>query len=192
MTGKSSGQSNGCTQRLAERLGVTTHVSPLRYKLETLRQAFPNSRGLCLEDWLLDTANFRGARVVVREFTPDPEFRPPPAEVLSNEELVTGICLLQNMDRPQMLRVAAQMISGKKVDTSRLILLAKRERTEVVLFEMARQALKVEPAHSLWLSILKTLQKKYYTQSPIIHWTRLAEPVPDARGCNAQKWKLVA
>jgi len=95
-------------ERLADRLGVSVHISPLRMKIRRLQKQYPGEAVHCMEDWLLDTANSRGARVVVRSFGPCDEFVPPPLSKLSNEELVTAICQLQNYDRPQILRVAAQ------------------------------------------------------------------------------------
>ena len=57
-------------------------------------QEFPMAAAVNLEDWLLDIANARGARVVMR----DPmnpvavESGAPPTDILSNEELVVAIC----------------------------------------------------------------------------------------------------
>ncbi len=42
---------------LAQRLGTTVHVSPLRMKLARLREAYPSPSTECLEDWLVDVAN---------------------------------------------------------------------------------------------------------------------------------------
>jgi len=63
---------------------------------------------------------------------------------------------------------------------------------KIVLAEMARQALKVDSQHHLWRKILDVFGRYSSPREPIIHWTRLAEPVPGPNGCNAASWKLVA
>jgi len=55
-----------------------------------------------LEDWLVDIANSRGARIVTREGTK--LVNGPDLNELTNEELMIGLLLPQNRDRPQMLR----------------------------------------------------------------------------------------
>jgi len=76
--------------------------------------------------------------------------------------------------------------------SDQLILVARRERSEIVLAEMARQALKVDSAHSLWVRIAEAFENTRRPRDPVIHWTRMAEPEPGPRGCNADSWRLVA
>jgi hypothetical protein len=177
---------------LAERLGVTVHVSPLRFRLAELMRKFPSVGALRLEDWLLDVANARGARFVTRWPPASPDFTPPPPAILPNEELVVAICQLQNLDRPQMLRAAAQLISMQAVDPDRLLLAAQRERAALVLAELARLARQINPEHAGWNKIHQALAALPRPASPLLHWTRLATPIPDERGCNAKAWKLVS
>lgn len=177
---------------LAQRLGVTVHVSPLRFRLVCLMREFPSSGAQCLEDWLLDVANVRGARFVSRWPPADPDFSPPPRATLSNEELVVAICQPHNLDRPHMLRAAAQLVSMQAVNTDALLASARRERAELVLAELARQAIHVAPEHLVWHKIYQAISHLPTPQSPILHWTRLAVPIPDERGCNAKFWKLVS
>jgi hypothetical protein len=73
---------------LATRLGKTVHASPLRFKLLDLRKRYPSSSTECIENWLVDVANARGARMVQRPVAPDRDFAPPPPDVFSNEEQV--------------------------------------------------------------------------------------------------------
>lgn len=180
------------TNLLAKRLGVTCHVSPLRFRLADLQSRHPSEGSTCLEDWLLDVANARGADFVIRWPPPSSHFEPPVSGDLSNEELVTAICQPHNLDRPQMLRAAAQLISAGAVHAERLVQWARRERAERILAELARQALHVEPAHATWRTLATLLQDAATLREPIVHWTRLAVPIPDARGCNAIGWRLVA
>lgn len=177
---------------LARRLGVTVHVSPLRLRLEDLMRAHPSPGAQCLEDWLLDVANARGARWVTRWPPASPDFLPLPSAGLSNEDLVTAICQVHNLDRPQMLRAAAQLISMRAVQAETLLAAARRERAELVLAELARQALRVAPEHPVWRALNAALAQMRAPREPLLHWTRLAVPIPDERGCNARGWKLLS
>jgi len=178
--------------RLANRLGMTYHVSALRFKLKSLASAFPSENADCLEDWLVDVGNARGARIVTRFPSSSSTFTPPTKEELPNEELVAGICQLQCLDRPQMLRLAAQLISRRAVDPEKLCLVARRERIEPVLAELARQALRVEPDHDLWRAVQRAFPDAHPLREPLLHWTRLAEPVMKDGRYNAAGWRLVA
>lgn len=177
---------------MAQRLGTTVHCSPLRFRLARLRERHPAATAGCLEDWLVDVANARGARVVCRLERPDPDFSPPSDQELPNEELIVGICQLQALDRPQMLRLAAQLISRRAAVPERLALAAERERAGRVLAELARQALRVDPEHALWRYLAERFGRMPPLRDTLLHWTRLAEPVPGAGHVNAASWRLVA
>lgn len=176
---------------LAQRLGISRHISPLRFKLKRLAGKNDSPKAVCLEDWLVNIANARGACVVM-PFAAACDFIPPTEEDLLNEELVAAICQPENLDRPQMLRLAAQLITGHAVNVKKLCLIARRERVERVLAELARQALRVEPAHTEWNAILTMFGSELPFREPLLHWTRLAEPVMGPRGYNAVGWRLVA
>ena len=182
--------SDQCTT-LAQRLGVTCHVSALRFRVQQLFRDYPSAGAACLEDWLLDVANARGARFVTRYPPASAAFVPPPLTALSNEELVVAICQPHNLDRPQMLRAAAQLISMQAVDAQKLAHWDGSERAALVLGELARQAVLVEADHPVWHALATALPATPL-RSPLLHWTRLSVPVPAANGCNAAGWKLVA
>ena len=177
---------------LAERLGKTVHVSALRFKLADLQQRYPSASVCCVEAWLLRVANARNARIVTPPDGVETGFRPPSPSEFPNEELVAAICHLQNQDTPQLLRLAAQLISRGVVDTNRLRQVAERERVGFVLAELARQALKVDPQHELWQRILRMFDLEPPPREPLLHWTRLAIPVMKDGRCNAAEWRLVA
>lgn len=177
-------------ERLADRLGLTVHQSILDRRLRRLMRVYASTQSP--ENWLMDVAHARGARVVCRPAEGDNEnFTSPPPDVFANEELVIAICLLQRADEPQILRLAAQLISRGAVNVKRLLLLARRERVEIVLGEMALQALKVEPTHDVWTQIADAFPVRTPLRSPIVHWQRLAWPIMGDRRVNAQKWELV-
>ncbi len=117
---------------LAHRLGKTTHVSSLRIKLKRIAKKYPLPDARCFEDWLLEVANARGARIVSRPNSALGKFVPPDGDLVSNEELITGICQLQCLDFPQMLRVAAQLISrgAFELDVGAITLAGKGEIRE--------------------------------------------------------------
>jgi hypothetical protein len=143
-----------------------------------------------LEDWLVDVANSRGARIVTRD--PANLLNDPEVAELTNEELVVGLLLSQNRDRPQMLRLAAQLISRKAVDFGELAWLATRERIGFALAELARQACKVEPEHPLWRQIREKFAAENLPNSPLVHYTRLAQPVMKNGRVNADRWVLIS
>jgi hypothetical protein len=175
---------------LAKRLGQTCHVSPLRMKLIRLWKRNLGSAEV-LEDWLVDLANSRGARIVTRGHLAS-AIEGPSLNELTNEELVVGLLLPQNRDRPQMLRLAAQLISRKTVDFGELTWLAMRERIEFILAELARQACNVEPRHPLWRQIVEKFATRNPPRSPLVHYTRLAQPVMKNGRVNVEKWVLVS
>lgn len=146
-----------------------------------------------LEDWLLDVANQRGARVVMRDPTQpaSAETEDPPITALSNAELVVAICQPHNRDRPQWLRVAAQLITQGVVDIEELILLSQRERVRRILAEIAKQALRANPKHPTWLRLSVLDDGQPPLQDSLVHWTRLAEPVMKRGEAGASAWRLV-
>lgn len=176
---------------LANRLGLTTHISILDHKVHKLFIAYLSNTATVVEDWLLDVANARGARVVQRDNPPDKSFTPPARNEFTNEELVVSICLMQRLDRPQLLRLAAQLITRGDIDVQSLIRLAKRERVEIVLGEIAKQALMVDCNHPVWKKLREEFPSEKKLCSPVIHWQRLAWPVMTSKGYNAEKWRLV-
>lgn len=176
---------------LGKRLGLTAHVSILDRKVHVLFCNYPSNTAANVEDWLLDVSNNRGARVVQRDNPPDESFLPPSKSEFSNEDLIVAICLTQRLDRPQLLRLAAQFITRGDIDVQYLVRLARRERVEIILGEMAKQALKVDCNHQAWRRIYEKFPSKKKICSPVIHWQRLAWPVMTSKGYNAEKWRLV-
>jgi hypothetical protein len=174
---------------LAQRLGRTAHVSLLRMKLSQLWRAAPGNTEF-VEEWLVEVANARGARIVIRE-EPSASFESPRLNQLTNEELVIGLLLLQNIDSPQIVRLAAQLISRGNLDSKELARLAIQERVEFILAELAREALKVDPNHVSWNRVRRRFEGERPPESPILHYTRLAQPIMEHERYNAKMWVLV-
>jgi hypothetical protein len=152
---------------------------------------FPLEGIALMEDWLLDLANARGVTVVSRNFASVDKNAPlPDCKTLPNAELVTAICQPQNRDRPQWLRAAAQLISQGVVDLEKLARLAKMERVERILAELAKQALRVEPTHEGWRQVADFTGCQAPLRDSLLHWTRIAEPVPNERRVGVKEWRL--
>lgn len=178
---------------LARRLGITTHVSSLRFKLRRMRERYPVADAVTLEDWLLDLANARGVTVVSRSLSKldaNPGSFPTESEV-TNAELIVGICQVEALDRPQWLRAAAQLISRGFYVLDELFLLGRRERVERILRELSKQALKVEASHPGWRPIFSEFEDERPLRDSLLHWSRLAEPIMRPGRPNAEGWKLV-
>ena len=174
----------------AKRLGLTMHVSPLGYRLRRIRDHY-GAAALSLDQWLVDVANQRGARVVERHPGAAAAIPIVPLQALSNEELVVALCQPQRIDEPQILRPAAQLISRNDVDPDRLIHLARQERAEPILKALAEQAMRVAPTHPVWTRLAAAFPRVRVPRSPVLHWTRLAQPIPVHGVCTGRDWELV-
>jgi hypothetical protein len=181
--------SSSSFRTLAARLGMTVHQSPLRFALERIR-AQSRLAEASLGDWLLVIANSRGAHVVSLERSKAQLALLPPVEVVSNEDLVGGLCLTVLEDRPHLLRPAAQLISRGVVDVARLKRIALRERLEAVLGSMAREALRIDPAHQAWQQLATAFPQRPPREEPVIHRTRLARPIFINGRPNVATWEL--
>ena len=110
---------------LAQRVGISATESPLYWKLQRLSRQYPSDGARNVETWLVDVANSRGA-LIVRRKELSPGFSVP-EDVLTIEELVIGLILPRLEDEPQILRLAAQFVSRGRLDTGRLVAIARRE-----------------------------------------------------------------
>ena len=175
---------------LAHRLGITENVSPLLMKVRLLMRESPEWNDREAGDWLLSLANARKCNVVVpTEVLPG--LADPGLERFSNEELATAILSPSLPDRPQLLRLAAQLISRRVVQLDVLLWRTRLERTGRVLAALSVQALRVEPGHELWRRLNEALKNEPPLRDSLLHWTRLAEPIPSLR-LISEGWKLVA
>jgi len=155
-----------------------------------LRRLMARDSGLdvsCIEDWLLDVANFRGVRSVSRPCEQlCSTWSAPGKDEFSNAELVIAICQPHNLDRPQWLRAAAELISRQDVELKDLVFLAKRERCTRVLAELSRQALIAEPDHPLWKDLSEEFQDARPLSDSLVHWTRLTSKRADGRSGKSE------
>ncbi len=121
---------------LARRLGDITHVSGLPIRLARLSGA-----GERVPEWLLRIAVERGAKHHQRAFDPS---LPPDNPVIADEEIGVALCLGQMPDEHGLIRVAAQLLSSRRVDPQRLARLAEMERVEPVSLHIAANCARVD------------------------------------------------
>lgn len=175
---------------LAQRLGITAPASVLLRKLRRLQGEFPAGDTKGLETWLVELANARGFSAIQRRPMPLPAWID--ETLVSNEELAVALMHPALADEPQVLRLAAQMISRGRLNPVALLRLAEMECGSRILLSLAQQALKASPSHKGWLQIADHLRNQVPLPENVIHWTRLAEPVMKPRGPHNGEWRLVA
>lgn len=127
---------------LAQKLGDTTHISPL---FRRVIQAAGSKDGA--GDWLLKVAVLRGASHYKRDF--DPSL--PDDDRSLSQEIGVALCLGHLPDGPVLIRAASQLLSSPKTDARNLAQLAAMERCEPVLLHIANAALRTAPSVEPWL-----------------------------------------
>lgn len=140
---------------LAQRLGTSTHLSPLLQKARRL--GAHDSRDL------ESIALARGLRYFGRPGSPQDgkrEQSPIPAldhSLFTNEELAIALI---NPAAPYSLtriRMAAAVMAAEGVSPDEIILLAGRERCESIVRHIARCGNTVEPENPFWKTLLENL-----------------------------------
>lgn len=131
---------------VANTYGSTAHLSPLLRKTRRL--------GLLTADSLLRLAVARGCTHYAPADYCAGTVNDPGSDLLTDTEL--GIALIsgaQNYD-PQLMRCAAQLLSGPQVNANALVRLAKMERCGPVLRYVAEQARQWdEGREQFWTSV---------------------------------------
>lgn len=132
---------------LFRRLGTTSHCSPLQRRLR--------ASGLGDAESLMRLAVQRGCgyyRDAVQGEVLDPG-----KDQISNEELSIGLLHGGQEWSPALIRMGAAMLGARGNDPKRLARLARLERSEVVVREIARVGNITEPDNSLWSFLLREL-----------------------------------
>lgn len=125
----------------------------------------------------MDVAIRRGLGQFVRDSSCEQHFESPSMDKFSMEELIVALCYTGGLDRPQLIRMAGLLINRYELDMPALLRLVELERTEPIMAELAEAALHCAPDHPRWQMIWSTYSEYAGTTSPVIHWSRLAEPV---------------
>ncbi len=145
---------------LSTKLGTTRHQSLLLRK--AARWGFPTGEALSGLAWL------RGCR-----WYPVDEVPVMDVPALTNEELAISLLHPGLPWDAQRLRVAAAMVAAPGNSPERLAFLAKQERAEIPLREIATAGLKVEPHAPFWQYLLTRLPAAPCVAAGVFpHYTR--------------------
>jgi hypothetical protein len=177
---------------LGDRLGIIRHISPLRMKVRRLMGVYPSpGDDPAPEDWLMDVAIRRGLNQFVRDSANGRSFHAPPLDAFPMHELVVALCYTGGLDRPQLIRMAGLLVSRYEFDMPALIRLVELERAEMIMAELAQAALRCDPVHRRWQILWERFSGFAGTSSPVIHWSRLAEPIT-GKFHRIEGWRLAS
>ena len=133
---------------LAERLGMTAHISGLRHKARRL--------GLSVLDALASEAIARGCYHYAPAFDHGLESHLSERE-FPNDELAMALLTVANQYDPRVIRIGAMMLGARENDPRDLARLAVWERCECVVRYIATCALRYEPDSPFWMELLEAL-----------------------------------
>jgi hypothetical protein len=137
---------------VANTYGSTAHVSPLLHKARRL--------GLATPDALLRAAVARGCVHYAPADYNKETLSDPGADRLTDAEL--GIAMISGAQvySPQLMRCAAQLLSGTRVNATEMVRLARMERCEPLLGYIAEQASQWDEGREMfWKSVMAALPR---------------------------------
>jgi hypothetical protein len=150
------------TPTLAEKLGMTTHLSALLQKARRLGLGAERLEQLAIQrgcDYYHNGEPLPPAAVSVEEF--------------SNEELAMALLNPALRYDPQTIRFGAAMLGAEGNDVHCLVRLATMERCESIVRYIAAAGKKYEPANSFWEQLLSLLPPASPPKSGVVpHPTR--------------------
>lgn len=150
------------TPTLAEKLGTTTHLSPLLHKARRLGLGAEELERLAIQrgcDYYHNGEPLPPAPVSQSEF--------------SNEHLAIALLNPALRYHPQTIRLGAAMLGARGADPSTITHLARMERCETVVCYVALAGLKYEPENSFWKELLASLSTMPAPKSGVLpHPTR--------------------
>jgi hypothetical protein len=135
------------TETLARKLGTTEHLSCLR---QTARRY-----GLRTPKDLMDEAVARGCFHYLQSHEP-PHQRVSETE-FSNEQLALALLSIANPYDPWQIRIGAMMLGAEGNNPATVARNAVYERSESVVCNIARAALRYEPENPFWKQLLAAL-----------------------------------
>jgi len=147
---------------LAEKLGMTTHLSPLLMKARRLGLGARELERLAVErgcDYYDDGVPTSGSM--------------PSTGFLSNEELAVALLNPALRYHPQTLRLGAAMLGAAGNSPDRLAQIATEERAEQVIGHIASAGRRFEPNNPFWVELTARLPKLAPLRSGVLpHPTR--------------------
>ena len=151
---------------LANRLGTSTHLSPLLQKAKRLGVSSPEdleeiaiTRGLRYFGQTHRSEDDPYAKSAITAY--DPKF-------FTNEELAIALmspALPYSLTR---LRMAAAMLGAENISPLDIYRLARHERCEIVVRYIAECASKVEPNNLFWSTLLEHLPQSQFTPPDVL------------------------
>lgn len=139
----------------------------------------------------MDVVISRGLNQFVRDSACEQPFEAPPLDVFPLHELIVALCYTGGLDRPQLIRMAGLLVSRYVLDMPALIRLVELERAEMIMAELAQAALHCDPDHPRWQIIWEKYSRFVGAASPVIHWSRLAEPIT-GKLHRIEGWRLAS
>ena len=133
---------------LANKLGTSTHCSPLLRKVRCL--------GLKAPDDLWTLAVQRGCRHYRQGNEPVGELVP--LQIFSNEELALALLNTAGVYSSHSIRCGAAMLGAAGIDAGLVARLALHERSEAVIRFVAECGKTFEPDNSYWPTLLSLLR----------------------------------
>jgi hypothetical protein len=150
------------TPSLAEKLGTTTHLSPLLHKAQRLGLDAAGLERLAIQrgcDYYHEGEPLPPATVSLSEF--------------SNEELAIALLNPALRYHPQTLRFGAAMLGAAGNDPAEIAHLARLERCEAIVRYVAAAGRKFEPDNAFWVELLSLLPSTPSPKSSVVpHPTR--------------------
>ncbi|MEN9732513.1 MAG: hypothetical protein RLZ45_508 [Verrucomicrobiota bacterium] len=135
---------------LFRRLGTTSHCSPLTRRLK--------AAGLGDGQSLMRLAVQRGCRYYQDSVTGT--VLEPGTDRISNEELCIGLLHGSQDWSPALIRMGAAMLGAHGNRPDQIVRLARMERSEAVVRELAKVGNDVEPDNRLWSYLLEHLPER--------------------------------
>jgi len=151
---------------LANRLGTSSHLSPLLQKAKRL--------GLSLPEDLEELAIARGLRYFGHPSASEqgqPTVSTSQAldsSAFSNEEIAIALMSLSLPYSLNRLRMAAAMLGAENISSVVILRLARHERCEKIVRYIAECAARVEPDNPLWKSLLEHLPRSQTTAPDVL------------------------
>lgn len=158
---------------LFRRLGMTSHVSPLRRRLQ--------AAGLPDTQSLMRLAVQRGCRYYRDTVTGT--VVDPGKDRVPDEDLAVGLLHGSWEYSPAALRMGAAMLGARDNDPRKVLRLARMERAEAVIREVAEAGLRFEPTHRFWSCLLEGLHDRGRVPTGVLpHPTRFVAMTGITRG----------
>lgn len=133
---------------LAERMGMTAHISPLLQKARRLGLSQPAD----LEQLALTRGlSYFGKPTVMTQIS---------IELFSNEELAVALICPSAPYSINRIRMAAALLAGNSISPRKIIKLAQQERCEPIIKHISKCGMMIEPDRAPWKQLYEAMPDK--------------------------------